>query len=162
MRIPCKRLTIRGQMIVVAALALGLAMIAPIIGPLFAPRPRIAVTNPTVSIGNIPRMTRGRQVWTVNNVGPGPLQMWLEDQTDCALAPCCFESASVVQADGRKGSVPGGRGGHIVVGPGGQATIAMSWSSRQMTGTVHSYLDFGTNDPKQPRLRLALRGRIGP
>jgi hypothetical protein len=148
-------------MIRIAGVALGLAMLAPKLGPWFAPRPRIAVANPAVSVGKIPRWTRGRQTWIVRNTGSAPLCMWLEDQSDCGLAAAGFESTSVVQADGRQCSTRGGRSGEtIVLGPGGQATIAMSWGSRSTPGAVRNYLDFTTNDPTQPRLRLTMLGEV--
>jgi hypothetical protein len=163
MRLLCERLRIRDLMVIIAALASGLATLVPKLGPLFAPRLRLAVANPAVSVGNIPQWTKGRQTWIVRNTGHATLCMWLHDQADCSLAACVFESASVVQADGRRSSTRGGRGGEpIVIGPGGRATIVMYWGSGQRLGPVRNYLDFRTNDPKQPRLRLTMLGEVIP
>jgi hypothetical protein len=160
MRSPRKRLSIGHLMIVVAIVSIGLKMLVPKFSPLFAPQPRIAVANPVVMIGDIFPLTKGRQTWLVRNTGEAPLVMWLEDLNDCSLVPNHLESATVIDADGRRSSTAGGRGCHFVVGPGGQATIVMSWRSRRAPCVFNNYFSFSTNDPKQPRLRLTMRGQV--
>jgi hypothetical protein len=155
-----KRLAIGHLMIVVATVSVGLKIVVPKFSPLFVRRPRIAVASPVVMIGDILPLTNGRHTWLVRNAGEAPLVMWLEDLNDCSLVPNRLESATVIDADGRRSWTAGGRGCHFVVEPCGQAAITMSWRSRRAPCVFNNYFTFSTNDPKQPRLRLTTRGQV--
>jgi hypothetical protein len=160
MRLPRRRLTIGHLMIVVATVGIGLNLLMPKLSSLFALRPRIVVANPIVMIGDISASTEGRQTWLVRNNGEAPLVMWLEDLSDCSLLRHNRDTATVIDADGHGSSTPLCRGSHFVIGPGEQAAIAMGWKSRTTPCAFNNYFSFSTNDPKQPRLRLTMRGQV--
>ncbi len=173
MRIPREWLTIRRQMVVIACAAVWFAMVAWLITPfrdrlpagLLPPafRPCLDVTNPVINIGSLPQMAKGRQIWVVKNAGPAPLRVRLEDQRDCGLAPCTLEEIQIEDRRGAKVSTSRqGRQTRIIIPPGGRASVTMYWETRRTPGIANPYLDFTTDDPKVPRLRLALIGQILP
>ena len=173
MRIPYEWLTIRRQMVLIACAGLGFAMLVWLITPfrdrlpawLLTPalRPRLVVANPVINIGTLPQMAKGRQTWVVKNSGPAPLRVRLEDQRDCGLAPCTLEQIQIEDQRGAKSSIRReGRRTRFIVPSGGRASLTMYWETRRTPGLANPYLDFATDDPKAPRLRLALIGTIQP
>jgi hypothetical protein len=168
MRIPRKWLTIRRQMITVACAGLYFAMIAWMIAPpddemppLPPPslQPQLGVADPISYIGSVSLMTTFRHSWLVENSGQVSLQMWQEDQHDCGLAPCTLDEIQVEDPSGGTSSTRD-RHARITIAPGGRALIIMRWETRRTVGVAYSWLDFATDDPKTPRIRLGLVGDI--
>jgi hypothetical protein len=171
MRIPRERSTLRRQMVIIACAALWFAMIAWLIAPLrnqmppFPPpstlKPRLDVSDPVIDIGTVPLMAKGRHTWIVKNTGQAPLRIWQEDQHDCGLAPCTLDEIQIENPNGVNSST---RDSHakITISSGGRASIVMYWETRRTAGVANPWLDFGTDDPKAPRIRLALVGEILP
>ena len=169
MRIPLPRPTIRLSMFVVMAMAILSAMLVPIFGPMFAPRPQLAVTGPLVVNAEIPMWTTGRAQWMVRNVGDAPLVLRVEGMNACSSVPYHHE-VTVFRAGGRESFATSHRDDPIAIEPGGRVAIALRWRSRGMPiwhsdSTPWPFSDditFVTNDPKQPRLRLLLTGSVVP
>ena len=160
MRFPREWLTIRRQMIMIAAASLYFAMIAWMLPPPPGPQPRLDVPAPIVNLGRLPQMAQGRHTWVVNNTGPAPLKMWVADIGDCS---CPLLAIQEVRIGGNRlinALAPRDGARSIHVPPGGQAAIVVRWETRRFLGPHHSDLDLGTNDPKAPEFRLSLFAEV--
>ncbi len=163
--------TLRRQMVVIAGAAFFLATIAWLIAPLrdatppmplpSTLRPRLEVPDPVIAIGTVPEMATGRHTWVVKNTGQAPLRIWREDIHDCGLAPCSLGEILIENPGGVTSSVRD-RLTPAIIPPGGRASIEMHWQTRRTPGVANPWIDFGTDDPKASRIRLALVGDISP
>lgn len=90
--------------------------------------------------------SKGSHTWQFKNVGPGMLEVWLEDTT------CSCTVASLKNEKGEKKK-------HIPIPPGDSVPIEVSWEAHRW-GRFGQTATIGTTDPETPTVTLTIMGTI--
>jgi hypothetical protein len=113
------------------------------------PPPKLELLGqPVYNFGTMPKHAKSAHTWEIKNAGQGPLQVWLQESS-------C--SCTVAKLD--KKGVSDEAQATVEVPPGQSTPIEVSWDTREWSSFTQT-ATLGTNDPEQPSITLAIRGKV--
>jgi hypothetical protein len=107
------------------------------------PQPKIEIAGELIyDFGTMPQESKGSHDWEIKNVGDGTLELWLQRWTTFGNLP----------------KLPG----KVTVEPDDSFRIHLNWETKHLRSPYSKGAVIGTNDPKLPEIRIAVKGNISP
>jgi hypothetical protein len=116
------------------------------------PQPKLVLEAASeFDFGKMARFDKATHGWLVKNEGEIPLEIWQHGQTTCS---CTVAKPGL---DEKKNPVK------MVIAPGKSDTVELGWHTDKDLGKDYSQgATFGTNDPRQPFIKLTVKGKVYP
>jgi hypothetical protein len=112
------------------------------------PPPKLEVVGDKVhNFGSLTVNAKGSHTWRFKNVGPGPLQVWLENTT------CSCTVALLKSGEGEPKKM-------VTIPPGGTSPVEVTWEGKKWAPKFGQTATVGTNDPDNSSVNLSVVGKI--
>ncbi len=119
------------------------------------PAPKVEIPQELVfDFGTMSQRDKASHFWTVKNVGPGELELWLEGKPTC--------SCTVAELEIPKNADPGTKKPIKKLKTGEETKITLTWETRMRENHYSQSATFGTNDPAKPTFQLVVKGLVFP
>jgi hypothetical protein len=119
-------------------------------GRVDADAPRAEADETVHAFGTLGLGAKGRHVFTIRNVGAGPLTL-TRGASSC--------SCTIGDIGGENGTAPDAR---RVVPPGGSAAVTVKWTGKGAGGPFRQQVTILTDDPRRPEIPLVVEGTVVP
>jgi hypothetical protein len=115
-----------------------------------ADSPQVEADETVHAFGTLGLGAKGRHVFTIRNVGAGPLTL-TRGASSC--------SCTIGDIGGENGTAPDAR---RVVPPGGSAAVTVQWTGKGPGGPFRQQVTILTDDPRRPEIPLVVEGTVVP
>ena len=117
----------------------------PVVTPT-GPQPKVVIDeDPIYDFGKMAQHDGSSHTWLVRNEGEVNLDIWLVGKPTC--------SCTIAKLEG---------GQKATIKPNVATTIDLTWNTKEFHDDYSQGATFGTNDPRTPTFRLAIKGKVYP
>ncbi len=110
------------------------------------PQPRVVIDEDVMyDFGTMAQHDEGAHTWVIKNIGEADLDVWIVGKPTC--------SCTIAKLEGGK---------KATIKPGVSTTIDLSWNTKEFHNEYSQGATFGTNDPRMPTFKLAVKGLVYP
>ncbi len=111
------------------------------------PQPKVEIDKDLVyDFGSMSQESKGSHEWEIKNSGQGELELWLEGKTTCSCTVANLHNPP----------------DKATVKPGESFKVSLDWQTKHMPNPYSQGATIGTNDPKLPEFKIAVKGSIHP
>ncbi len=110
------------------------------------PQPKVVIDEDLVyDFGKMAQHDGSSHTWLIRNEGEADLDIWLDGKPTC--------SCTIAKLEG---------GQKATIKPGVATTIDLNWNTKEFPDDYSQGATFGTNDPRTPTFKLAIKGKVYP